>query len=103
MSSQNTTKIRPLGDRVIVLPKKSESKTAGGIVIPDTSDKEKPVEGTVRAVGPGKQCDGKLVQPQVKTGDKVIFGKYAGTSIKLNSDEEELLILREEDIMGVVE
>jgi chaperonin GroES len=94
-------KIRPLGDRVLVKRLESEERTKGGIIIPDTA-KEKPIEAKVVAVGPGKRDDnGKLVEPSVKAGDRVLFGKYSGTEVKL--DGEEHLILREEDILGVIE
>jgi chaperonin GroES len=92
-------KFQPLGDRVAVIPAEAESKTAGGIVIPDTADKDKPSRGKVVAVGAGKYVDGKLQAPQVKVGDEVLFGKYAGTSVKL---EKDYLIMREEDILGVL-
>jgi chaperonin GroES len=94
------TKIRPLHDRVIVKRIEEEEKSKGGIIIPDTA-KEKPQEGRVVAVGPGKQDDGKVVPLGVKAGDKILFGKYSGTEIKL--DGEEHLILREDDILGVLE
>lgn len=94
------TKIRPLQDRVIVKRVAEEEKTKGGIIIPDTA-KEKPIEGEIIAVGPGKIEDGKRIEPSVKTGDRVLFGKYAGTEVKL--DGEEHLILREDDILGVLE
>lgn len=94
------TKIRPLHDRVIVKRIEEEEKSKGGIIIPDTA-KEKPQEGKVIAVGPGKREDGKLIAPDVKTGDRVLFGKYAGTEIKLEGEEH--LILREEDILGIIE
>jgi chaperonin GroES len=94
------TKIRPLHDRVIVKRIEEEEKTKGGIIIPDTA-KEKPQEGRVVAVGPGKQDDGKVIPLGVKAGDKILFGKYSGTEIKL--DGEEHLILREDDILGVIE
>jgi len=94
-------RVRPLQDRVIVRRvEEQEQKSAGGIIIPDTA-KEKPQEGKVVAVGPGKKEDGKVLSLDVKAGDRVLFGKYAGTEIKL--DGEEHLILREEDILGVVE
>ena len=99
--SKKGTKIRPLSDRVVVEPNELETKTAGGIVIPDTADKDKPVQGTVLATGNGKYVDGKMQPLQVKVGDKVLFGKYSGTNVKL--DDKELLVMREEDIMGVVE
>ena len=94
------TKIRPLQDRVIVKRLKEEEKTKGGIIIPDSA-KEKPVEGEVLAVGNGKIVDGKLQTPDVKAGDRILFGKYAGTEIKV--DGEDLLVMREEDVMAVVE
>ena len=99
--SKKGTKIRPLSDRVVVEPRELETKSAGGIVIPDTADKDKPVQGTVLAAGNGKYVDGKMQPLQVKVGDKVLFGKYSGTNVKL--DDKELLVMREEDIMGVVE
>jgi chaperonin GroES len=92
--------VRPLHDRVIVRRIEEQEKTKGGIIIPDTA-KEKPQEGEVVAVGPGKQNDGKVVPMDVKKGDRVLFGKYAGNEIKLNGIEH--LILREEDILGVIE
>jgi chaperonin GroES len=95
------TKIRPLQDRVIVKRVKEEEKTKGGIIIPDTA-KEKPIEGEVIAVGNGKLGeDGQRHAPEVKTGDRILFGKYSGTEVKL--DGEEHLILREDDILGVIE
>jgi chaperonin GroES len=94
------TRVRPLHDRVIVQRIKEEEKTKGGIIIPDTA-KEKPQEGRVIAVGPGRQEDGKVIALGVKAGDKILFGKYSGTEIKL--DGEERLIMREEDILGVIE
>jgi chaperonin GroES len=94
-------KIRPLQDRVIVKRVKEEEKTKGGIIIPDSA-KEKPVEGEVIAVGSGKVLDdGKLRAPDVKAGDRILFGKYSGTEVKL--DGEDHLILREDDILGVIE
>ncbi|MCK7580778.1 MAG: co-chaperone GroES [Chromatiales bacterium] len=94
-------KIRPLHDRVIVRRLEEERKIAGGIVIPDTA-KEKPIQGEVIAVGTGKILeDGKVRPLDVKAGDKVLFGKYSGTEVKVG--DEELLVMREEDIMGVVE
>jgi chaperonin GroES len=94
-------KIRPLHDRVIVRRMEEERKTAGGIVIPDSAT-EKPVQGEVIAVGHGKILDsGEVRKLDVKAGDKVLFGKYAGNEVKI--DGEELLVLREEDIMGVLE
>jgi len=94
-------KFRPLHDRVVVRRIEADSKTAGGIIIPDTA-KEKPQEGEVIAVGPGGRDEaGKLIRPDVKAGDKVLFGKWSGTEVKLNG--EELLIMKESDIMGVIE
>ena len=94
-------KIRPLQDRVIVKRIAEEEKTKGGIIIPDTA-KEKPQEGKVVAVGKGKlNDDGKVVPLDVKVGDKILFGKYSGSEIKLNGEEH--LIMREEDILGVIE
>ena len=93
--------IRPLHDRVIVRRLEEERKTAGGIVIPDTA-KEKPIQGEVVAVGKGKVLENGDVRPlDVKAGDKVLFGKYSGTEVKVGN--EELLVMREEDIMGVIE
>ncbi len=93
-------KIRPLGDRVLIRRIKEEEKTKGGIIIPDTA-KEKPQEGKVVAVGKGKVAeDGKLIPPEVKAGDKVLFGKYSGSEIKLEGEEH--LILREDDILGII-
>jgi len=95
------TKVRPLHDRVIVKRMEEQEKTKGGIIIPDTA-KEKPVEGKVIAVGSGKVTeDGKRIPLQVKEGDRVLFGKYAGTDIKINGEEH--LIMREDDIIAVVE
>jgi len=94
-------RVRPLHDRVIVKRVEDrEQRSTGGIIIPDTA-KEKPQEGLVVAVGPGRREDGKVLAPDVKKGDRVLFGKYTGSEIKL--DAEEHLILREEDILGVVE
>jgi chaperonin GroES len=94
-------KIRPLQDRVIVKRLAEEEKTKGGIIIPDTA-KEKPQEGKVVAVGKGKvNDDGKLIALDVKVGDKILFGKYSGSEVKLNGEEH--LIMREDDILGVVE
>lgn len=95
-----STKIRPLHDRVIVKRIEEEEKTKGGIIIPDTA-KEKPQEGRVISVGPGKHEDGKVIPLDVKAGDKILFGKYSGTEIKLNGEEH--LILREDDILGIIE
>ena len=96
-----SVKIRPLHDRVIVRRLEEERKTAGGIVIPDTA-KEKPIQGEVIAAGKGKILENGQVRPlDVKVGDRVLFGKYSGTEVKVG--DEELLVMREEDIMGVVE
>lgn len=93
--------LRPLHDRVIVKRLEEERKSAGGIVIPDTAA-EKPSMGEVIAVGPGKTDDnGKLIPPGVKAGDKILFGKWSGTEVKV--DGEELLIMKESDILGVIE
>ena len=93
-------KIRPLHDRVIVKRIEEERKTAGGIVIPDNAT-EKPDQGEVLAIGTGKVMDDGKVRPlAVKVGDRVLFGKYSGSSVKMDGDE--LLVMREEDIMGVV-
>jgi chaperonin GroES len=94
-------KFRPLQDRVLIRRVEGEQKTAGGIIIPDTA-KEKPMEGEVVAVGPGARDEtGKLQPLDVKPGDRVLFGKWSGTEVKL--DGEELIIMKESDIMGVVE
>jgi chaperonin GroES len=94
-------KLRPLGDRILVKRIKEEEKTKGGIIIPDTA-KEKPQEGKVVAVGKGKMSDdGKLVPPEVRAGDKILFGKYSGSEIKLEGDD--LIVLREDDILGIIE
>jgi chaperonin GroES len=92
---------RPLHDRVVVRRLEEEQKTAGGIIIPDTA-KEKPMQGEVVAVGPGARTeDGKLIPLDVKAGDTILFGKWSGTEVKI--DGEELLIMKESDIMGVIE
>ena len=94
-------KIRPLQDRVIVKRLEEEGKTKGGIIIPDTA-KEKPQEGKVIAVGKGKITeDGKVIPLDVKVGDRILFGKYSGTEVKIEGEEH--LIMREEDILGVIE
>ena len=94
-------KFRPLHDRVVVRRLEAEEKTAGGIIIPDTA-KEKPMEGEVIAVGPGARDEaGKLVPLDVKDGDRILFGKWSGTEVKL--DGEELVIMKETDIMGIIE
>jgi chaperonin GroES len=93
-------KLKPLGDRVVVKPAAAEEKTAGGIILPDTA-KEKPVEGNVIAVGPGKVADdGKSIKMEVKVGDRVLYGKYSGTEVTING--EEYLIMRESDIFGIL-
>lgn len=94
-------KLKPLHDRIIVKREEEEERTAGGILIPDTA-KEKPIRGVIAAVGAGKILDnGDIRALAVKVGDKVLFGKYAGTEVKI--DGEELLVMREEDIMAIVE
>jgi chaperonin GroES len=94
-------KIRPLNDRVLVKRLEEEQKTSGGIIIPDTA-KEKPAEGQVMAVGPGKlNSKGERVAMDIKAGDRVLFSKYGGTEVKI--DGEDFLIMREDDILGVVE
>ena len=94
-------KFRPLHDRVLVKRVEEEAKTKGGIIIPDTA-KEKPMQGEVLAVGPGARDDkGELVPPDVRPGDRILFGKWSGTEVKM--DGEELLIMKESDIMGIVE
>ncbi|KYF57223.1 co-chaperone GroES [Sorangium sp. So ce1024] len=94
-------KIRPLQDRIVVKRVESETKTKGGIIIPDTA-KEKPIEGRVVAVGNGKVLkDGKVRPLEVKVGDKVLFGKYSGTEVKL--DGEEHVLIREDDVLAVTE
>lgn len=92
-------KIKPLADRVVVKPALAEEKTKGGIIVPDTA-KEKPVWGEVVAVGPGRVEDGKVIPMEVKTGDKILYGKYSGTEVTL--DGEELLIMRESDIFAIM-
>jgi chaperonin GroES len=92
--------LKPLADRVIVKPMEAEEKTKGGIILPDTA-KEKPIEGTIIAVGPGKVTDdGKQVKMEVKEGDKVLYGKYSGTEVTVEG--EEYLIMRESDIFAIV-
>ena len=93
--------VRPLNDRVLVKRLESEEKTKGGIIIPDSA-KEKPLEGKVMAVGGGKKDEkGKAIPLDVKKGDRILFGKYSGTEIKIEGDE--MLIVREEDILAVIE
>ena len=94
-------KIRPLHDQVLVIRQESEQKTAGGIIIPDTA-KEKPIEGKLVAVGPGKMGkDGQRIPLEIKEGDRVLFGRYAGTEIKIDGVEH--LMMRADDILGVLE
>ncbi|QXD16371.1 co-chaperone GroES [Rhodocaloribacter litoris] len=92
--------IKPLGDRVVVKPEPAEEKTSSGLYIPDTA-KEKPQRGTVVAVGPGRVENGTKIDMTVKEGDTVLYGKYAGTEVRLG--DEEYLIMRETDILGVIE
>ncbi|MFH1339149.1 MAG: co-chaperone GroES [Candidatus Omnitrophota bacterium] len=93
--------IQPLGDRIVIEPLEAEDKTKGGIVLPDTA-KEKPQEGKVVAVGKGKVLESGSVQaPEVKVGDKVLYGKYSGTEVT-TKDGEEVLIMREEDILAII-
>jgi len=94
-------KFRPLHDRVLVQALDAETKTAGGVIIPDTAQ-EKPQEGKVVSTGPGARGeDGKLVKPDVKKGDRILYGKWSGTEVKL--DGQDYLIMKESDIMGIVE
>lgn len=93
-------KIKPLSDRVLVQPEEAEEETDSGIIIPDTA-KEKPQQGSVVAVGPGKVEDGNKIEMSVSEGDKVLYGKYAGTEVTL--DGEEYMIMRESDILGIIE
>jgi chaperonin GroES len=95
-------RIRPLADRVVIKPVDREEKTKGGIYLPDTASKERPMEGTILAVGEGRRDDsGKLIPMSVKAGDKVLFAKYSGTEYKV--DEIEYLILAEKDILGTIQ
>lgn len=94
-------KFRPLHDRVLVKRIESEEKTAGGIIIPDTA-KEKPMEGEVMAVGPGLRSDnGTIMALDVKAGDRILFGKWSGTEIKLNG--QDFIVMKESDVMGIIE
>ncbi len=94
-------KLRPLQDRILVQRVKEEEKTKGGIIIPDTA-KEKPAEGKVFSVGKGKLDDnGKRIAPEVKKGDRILFGKYSGTEVKIEG--QEYLIMREEDVLGIID
>ena len=92
--------LKPLGDRVIVEPSQSESKTKGGVVLPDSVEKEKPQEGKVVSVGLGKEVSGKIVKPQVKIGEKVLYKKYSGDEIEVN--EQKLIILEADDILAII-
>lgn len=95
-------RIRPLGDRVVIKPAEREEMTKGGIFLPDTASKERPMEGTVMAVGEGRRDDnGKLVPMTVSAGDKIVFAKYSGTEFKV--EDVEYLILAEKDILGIVQ
>ena len=95
------TKFRPLHDRILVKRISEEEKTKGGIIIPDTA-KEKPAEGKVMAIGSGRRTDeGKIIALEVKKGDRILFGKYSGTEIKMDGDE--LLIMREDDVLGIIQ
>ena len=94
-------KLRPLQDRILVQRVEEEEKTKGGIIIPDTA-KEKPAEGKIVSVGKGKVDEsGKRIAPEVKKGDRILFGKYSGTEVKIEG--EEYLIMREEDVLGIIE
>ena len=94
-------KLRPLQDRILVQRVEEEEKTKGGIIIPDTA-KEKPAEGKIVSVGKGKLDDsGKRIAPEVKKGDRILFGKYSGTEVKIEG--QEYLIMREEDVLGIIE
>ena len=97
--SATTSKVAPLADRVVVKPLEEAEQMRGGLYIPDTA-KEKPQQGEVIAVGPGRFDDGKRVPPEVKAGDKILYGKYSGTEVTLNG--EHVLILRESDILAIV-
>jgi len=92
-------KVQPLGDRVLLKPLEAEEKTKGGIILPDTA-KEKPQEGEIVSIGSGRTEDGKKVELEVKIGDKVLYGKYSGTEIKV--DGEDYLIVKEEDILAII-
>jgi chaperonin GroES len=93
-------KIKPLRDHILVKRVEEEAKSKGGIIIPDSA-KEKPQQGIVEAVGPGKFEDGKLITPVVKKGDKILFGKYSGNEVKI--DEVELIIMKEDEVLGIIE
>jgi chaperonin GroES len=101
IQEQNPMNFRPLHDRVVIRRLNAEEKTTGGIIIPDTAQ-EKPMEGKVVAVGPGARNElGQIIAPEVQAGDRILFGKWSGTEVKL--DGEELLIMKESDIMGIIE
>jgi len=101
VQKENDMAFRPLHDRILVRRIEIDERTAGGIIIPDTA-KEKPQEGEIIAVGPGARDEGgKVLPPDVKVGDRILFGKWSGTEIKLNG--EDLLIMKESDVMGVIE
>jgi len=101
MPVKKSSSIRPLGDRVVVKRTEEEQKTKGGIIVPDTA-KEKPQQALVVAVGPGRMSEeGKRIPPSVKKGDRILFGKYSGTDVTMG--DEEYLILREEDILAIIE
>jgi chaperonin GroES len=99
MATKTSTKVTPLSDRVVVRAMEETEQMRGGLFIPDTA-KEKPQQGEIVAVGPGKYEDGKLVPMTVKVGDKVLYGKYSGTEVTL--DDEQFLILRESDVLAIV-
>jgi chaperonin GroES len=99
MATKTSTKVTPLSDRVVVRALEETEQMRGGLFIPDTA-KEKPQQGEIVAVGPGKYEDGKLIPMTVKIGDKVLYGKYSGTEVKL--DDEDYLILRESDVLAVI-
>jgi len=99
MATKNASKVAPLADRVVVKPLEETEQMRGGLYIPDTA-KEKPQQGEVMAVGPGRVDDGKRVPMEVKVGDKVLYGKYSGTEVTIEGDA--MLILRESDILAVV-
>src|ERR1041385_7929046 len=99
MATKTSTKVTPLSDRVVVRAMEETEQMRGGLFIPDTA-KEKPQQGEIIAVGPGKYEDGKLVPMTVKIGDKVLYGKYSGTEVTL--DNEQFLILRESDVLAVI-
>ena len=98
-ATKNKTKVTPLSDRVVVRAMEETEQMRGGLFIPDTA-KEKPQQGEIVAVGPGKYEDGKLVPMTVKVGDKVLYGKYSGTEVTL--DDEQFLILRESDVLAII-